>query len=631
MLPMPSIILYILNDFSLVVALFTTTFADDNSSHHEQFSFKQLSVPTGLYFEKISPVRVFNTEWHIVYHMNLTELQLEFNQIVKSVKDVKNICSVLEQNYNVDPTTTEHKLPSQFLTRECGSTYDQIDLMLDDIKAFNMEWFYDIPQNRTKRAPLSIVGQVMKAIFGTLTLEDATEYLKKFDTMTKEGQHQRLMIDQQTTLIKSTIQLLNNMNEENKKLQNKTMQQLQLVNETLTLLHNEYENTWINMELQFQLQNLLLFVSMQLTSFQQKQKRILEAISFGSDTATVTPIILPPAILHNELDNIAKHVNTKNFDLPLPLNRQNMARYYQISSIRSRVVGDQLVMSMSIPLLTKKQYKLIKLTSFPNKLPTGLYNFIIPTHEYVAMDLFRESYISFSNAELANCHDLRDYADNTQIICMQSSPLVKISSERDDCGITLLSKNPKSLTCDNRLTNITNQVWIKLRQPNTYIGVFPQPQLVYIRCQNLPTTETLLSGTGIFTMKPDCQAKTDEILILAHTVYKTEIYARLIPSLQPHWNLNTTISQLQMMSMHKIKQFDTPNVISHGQLDELKRFSDSILQIQNDFQKYFIKKQNVVSIDDQPHNFFIYATYGMILIGTIYMMLCLLKHCNNPV
>lgn len=398
--------------------------------------------------------------------------------------------------------------------------------------------------------------------------------------MAIQGQNTDQRVDQQTTLLRSTIQTLNKISDENIHLHEQTELQFQVVAENINSLHQDYENLWINLELQFQLDNLLMFISLTLTAFHDKQKQFLEALSLGPKGPSHTPIILPPALFMHELEKIREIISGKELDLPLPINKDTIAYFYQISTTRSRILGDQLLVSMSIPIVGLHEFELLKVTSFPHKLHNELYNFILPAHEYIAIDNFREKFISFSNQELENCHDLRQQSSKAELICLQLSPTIDITSSRDDCAITILTKNSQPQNCDIRISNMTSEVWLKLRQPNAWLTVFPKRQLIYIRCNNLPTVEKLIEGSGIFTIQPDCQIKTNHILIQGHNTYQSELYPEVRPLLTYNFNFNDTLDKLTFTHQTEINKVDSPNVISFGEIDKLKKLSTSITDLQ---------------------------------------------------
>lgn len=73
-----------------------------------KFSFQPIFDDTGLYFEKIAPDKLFNDEWHIVYHMNLSALQNEFEVIQTTVKALAQLCQqILEQTIVIEDDDIE--------------------------------------------------------------------------------------------------------------------------------------------------------------------------------------------------------------------------------------------------------------------------------------------------------------------------------------------------------------------------------------------------------------------------------------------------------------------------------------------------------------------------------------------
>lgn len=551
-----------------------------NDAQHDvttdKFSFEPFTNSLGIYFEKISPVRLFNDEWHIIFHMNLTTMQDEFSNIQKIVTKVSDICTLLETKYKINDT--EHD--SRHFSRGCSSVISQIQLLKNDIEDFHVDWFLGKLNNRPKRGAFNIVGTILNSFFGTLAQEDAKEYLARFNEMKENDEHTKVILDEQTTLIKSTAQILDKMNNDNILMQQQLQNQFNSIEVEMNKLRYNFEKLWMNLEVQSQMDDLLLFTVLTLNSFHDKQKQFLEALALGNNPRSQTPIILPPALLIRELANIQNHITGRNLDLPLTVDKDTIQYFYQITTTRTRIIDDQLIISMSIPLVGLQEYELLKLTSFPQTLKNGLYSFIIPDHEYIAIDSFRETFITFSNKELENCHDLRYRSTTPELICMQSSPVMQTSSGRDDCGITLLSPTPKDNKCNIRVTNITSEIFLKLRQPNSWIYNFPQQQVVYIRCSNLPTMEKIIQGTGILKIKQDCQIKTNNILIQGHTVFNSEVYPEIRPTVTPDFKINLTNIMPHANENFVIKRMDSPTVISSGESEKLKQLSTSIDELQ---------------------------------------------------
>lgn len=205
-----------------------------------------------------------------------------------------------------------------------------------------------------------------------------------------------------------------------------------------------------------------------------------------------------------ELNYIQTQISGKDITLPLPISREFIAQYYQMATTRSRIIQDQLIVAMSIPLVDVKLYDIVKATSMPTAVSENFYQFIVPTYEYIALD---ESYVAMSNQELENCQDLRENGVDSTIICMQSSPIFN----REDCGVTLLTSKNVTSHCDTRLTNVTSELWLNLKERNSWIGVFPTEQILYIRCTDKPIFSRSIQGVGIIKFDQDCQIKTDQV------------------------------------------------------------------------------------------------------------------------
>lgn len=260
--------------FRSLIQISSANDSNETQPFNDKFSIETLENSLGIYFESISPIRIFNDEWNIIFHINLTAIQEEFKTIQHTVQQLDELCHFLEVKFNRNDT--EHS--SHHFSRECGSTLSQIKLMMSDIEDFNVNWFYSNDKQRFKRGAFNIVGSIFNSLFGTLSQEDAEQYLDRFKAMDIDNADTKLIINQQTTLIKSTAQILHKMDEEYSALHDQTQEPFTMVSQTMESLRRDYENLWINMEVQFQIENLLIFISLTLTSYNTKQQQFLEAL-----------------------------------------------------------------------------------------------------------------------------------------------------------------------------------------------------------------------------------------------------------------------------------------------------------------------------------------------------------------
>lgn len=189
--------------------------------------------------------------------------------------------------------------------------------------------------------------------------------------MTTSNDVRRVLTDENTTLLKSTMKILENMNDQNPALFQDIQQQFLVINQTIQALREDFESVWLNLELQIQMENQFTFFSSSLNWFHNQQRQFLEAITLGVESVSATPIVLPPAQFLDELRYIQTQLVGTEMDLPLPVARENIAAFYQIATTRSRIIDDQLLVAMSLPLISTTQYSLIKITSIPSRTPQG--------------------------------------------------------------------------------------------------------------------------------------------------------------------------------------------------------------------------------------------------------------------
>lgn len=199
----------------------------------------------------------------------------------------------------------------------------------------------------------------------------------------------------------------------------------------------------------------------------------------------------------------------------------------------------------------------------------------IPTHEYIAIDDFRESYIALTNDELKKCSDLRQTSPKNEFVCSQNSPKVQISSKTEDCAVQLLANKMEQPSCSGKLINITSELLIRLQEPNKWVATFPSKQDIYIRCNNLPTTHESVEGVGLLTLEQDCHLKTDNLILNAQQNYVSNVYEQITPSS----NYSLPSLDYPVSKGWLIPKIDSPKVIKLGEIHKLKEISFNMIEL----------------------------------------------------
>lgn len=121
-----------------------------------------------------------------------------------------------------------------------------------------------------------------------------------------------------------------------------------------------------------------------------------------------------------ELSKIRTDFIARDLDLPLEVNRDSITTFNQLASPQVRIVENQLIISFSIPLVTMVDYNIYKVTSVPSRIQDNYFNFVVPTHEFIALDKYKNQYVTMSHDEMDNCHHI----GGSKFVCKQISPIM---------------------------------------------------------------------------------------------------------------------------------------------------------------------------------------------------------------
>lgn len=155
------------------------------------------------------------------------------------------------------------------------------------------------------------------------------------------------------------------------------------------------ERAFVNEVLRFKakIQDLTFYIILMVLSFQTKQKQFFNALSMGQETPN-SPIVLPPKIFLKKLTRIKSEVIARDLDLLLAVSKEILPTFYHTSTSEARIIARQMIISFTIPLVTAKDNALYKVTSLPNQIEESIFSFIIPTHEFITLDAFKEKFLS---------------------------------------------------------------------------------------------------------------------------------------------------------------------------------------------------------------------------------------------
>lgn len=544
----------------------TKCFAEDEKPYHIQ----TIKSDTGLFMEEIGKINIYKEDWKIITHINMSEYVRQHQHIETIIRKVFNICNKLKPY--------EEESDTVYTVRGgCGPILEQIKIFTEDLGEQSAKWF--MKQNRKKRGLMNIVGVITKGLFGILNENDAQQYYKQFKDLQEKSEKTERITEEQTTLLQAVINLIKN-NEGKINKQTKSInEQIQRIEAQLPGIRNDTYKFIRAVALKRNVQMLMDYVIVLLMNFQNKQRQFIEMIAIGHKTPN-SPALVQPSLFLEELIEVQNIISTRDLKMPLEVKRENLAAFYHITTPEMAIIEDQLIFSFKIPLIQNKNFTVYKVNSLPMKWKEEYYSYIVPTYEFVALDSYMDNYITLTYIDLENCYHIQD----RELICAETSPIMH-TKVMNNCEINFIKNLNNTENCNIRVGKFENEIWIKLRQENSWLFVLPKEQKVFINCKKY--FENLeLKETGIIELQPGCQIKTISVLISAFRSTETLRTKQIFPKINWKEKLNEIIGADKQISKSFIKTNIEPKIIAMNQPLRLTELSLSLEKIKEIEEQY---------------------------------------------
>lgn len=357
----------------------------------------------GAFVEEIAELRLFNTEWKVVTQIDLNFFSLELQNIKKVTIHLQKKCRLFNQFLN---STIDTDNWYQF---HCTIPQANMDILMREIDENSHLWFIDHNEShsRPKRSVFSVLGGVLlgAAGFGFLSDNIAEFYMEEFQKLHQMNKKQNIYNQKQTILIESIFHQLDST-------ENKIYNMTQQINNAFT----EMESYVLNAKKEFHTSNkhihllpiqadiitLMDNFILLMMRFLFKQKQFLEAVAIPHKNPS-NPNLIPPQTLYNALDEPKNSISDKGLELPIPLSRNTLSQFYKLATSETAIINNTILITFSFPLLSANHYTLFKTTSLPYRVKDNLFAYIIPNHEYVALDHFKEKYVAITENEIGQC------------------------------------------------------------------------------------------------------------------------------------------------------------------------------------------------------------------------------------
>lgn len=536
----------------------------------------EIESNSGLYFEELAELQVSHSEWAFVTHVNLSYFNHEIDHLEKTVGNIQKFCDKIRAEFT-------HDIPNS----NCDHVVPQLHNSLEEIREYSTKWFtdrdysaesrYENEFQRLRRKKRGFLGTMTKSLFGTLTEDEGQFYMEQINALKSRNIQQIDLNKKQTTIFQLTVNVLNHT------MQSQSVQSLALqkyLDDLSFILRNvtsEISSAQVSSVLFSKLSEIMQYASLLIMRCREKQQYFFEAITTKSKSLQ----LIPPRMFLKELERISLSVVSHGLLLPLALTRENLLKFYQITLTEGRIVDNSLVVRFSIPLVENRRFMLYKATSAPVRNTTdGSFNFIVPHNEYIAYDSVEEKFAILKHDDIKNCHRMHQ-----KLVCKQTFPIMA-ADNNFGCEINLLRNASTTSACDIRTANVTEELWVQLQQPNTYLYTLPKSVSVTILCSHSRTSLTP-QGTGIIAISQSCRIKTERVEIVAFQSMESKIFRSLGVSSKFHFNASAEIGKAKQIKVLRIPDIKLSNAMNEENLKKISQIDGDLsnLQIQNEIEK----------------------------------------------
>lgn len=245
------------------------------------------------------------------------------------------------------------------------------------------------------------------------------------------------------------------------------------------------------------------------------------------------------------------------------------------------------IFKYSLPLVRLQTFLMYKITSFPYAIyKHNLYSYLIPQNEFIGVDEQSDQFfITLTRENILGC--FRTHPDT--LLCRNSFPVFNTNSI-NNCELNILLRRNDTSSCDIRIINSTEDLWIKLEKPNTYLYNLPTPKNLKLICPNEKSESLEIQNAGIISIKEGCSVLSSSVRITGfQTLHKYHFKSVITPKLQFHINITYEVVRIVNNYGYQIPPIGVSNIIGDGQTKKLYSISSSINDLIK-FEKYSLDK-----------------------------------------
>jgi len=234
---------------------------------------------------------------------------------------------------------------------------------------------------------------------------------------------------------------------------------------------------------------------------------------------------------------------------------------------------------LRFPLIALPNYDIINVIALPVHDYSNIFTVREVGSEIIAVDREKLTYLKMTRKELEEC-----VKDKSQYTCRNPMPIYRVNANAP-CEVQMYTQQRYYRHCTSKHILSTNEFWITLNQPHSWIYSIAADQQIIIDCDGRHEQKITIRNTGRIALKDKCKLTTRDMTIQSkEVIFETDIETYL-----PELNITllrdqNTITQdndtLQSLTLHGIK---------------LSKLQTKLEEINNNIeesnQKFFSQKQ----------------------------------------
>lgn len=568
----------------------------------------ELNQKVGILFEEISEVRTFQLEWEVITYVNLTKFRNDQESFKQTLQKLINCC---EEIYKLNGKRFE-------VLQKCGNLIDGFRLIVLEMEDFSQEYFSNERKvTKKKRETFDQVKNMQYFNRKTINTNKEEIYYENLVILEDKGKYRMMDPVTRTTYIQSIINIQTN------ELHTISYHivQLNLLIKSLNDFVEDAKLHYYDISNQIfinKLHDIFTFTNTLIANIQYKMRQIFELLP-SKHNGNNSPDIIPPLIFLVELHNITNSIYHSGLELPFELIEENLASFYEISHVQTTIVEEQLIIRIAIPLIHVTPLRLYKANPFPFPLENDIFAFIYPENDYFMMDYNNHRYYPVTEDQINKCQNKQGI-----YICKLTTPTI-YTRESDTCIINIFKNSTDLSSCEIRLIEIKNDLWIELYKPNSWIYLVSHTRVVLSKCYGKETETIRLNTAGILSLQENCCMEANGLVLYTKSTIDIPEVAHFVPVL--HFK-NQIISLLIAKSVKQFQTYYVPpfniKYMNKNNIHQLLHYSVAMNQLNEPMNKHLMKTMMV-----QTTNFFPVIIFSAIVLITYIAIRLKHKYINT--